>query len=125
MKPEERIRGDFIAYVETRGWLAEIMHGNAFQKGVPDLYLHHPKWGERWVDAKVPGHYTFTKAQKIKWPQWERAGIGIWIIVAGTQYEYDKLFKPPNWRQYWKASWGVLPDINKLLEELNSEVHDD
>lgn len=96
------------------------MHGNAFQVGIPDLWLYHRRFGYRWVDAKVAGRYSFTKAQKIKWPQWERAGIGIWILVAGTQAEYDKLFGPPNWRQYWKASWGTLPDINALLEGLRN-----
>lgn len=124
MKPEEKIRAAIIDYVEARGWHAEIMHGNAFQVGIPDLYLYHRKWGARWVDAKVPGKYTFTKAQKIKWPKWERAGIGIWILVAGTQEEYDKLFGPPNWRNYWKASWGVLPDIDALLEGLRNEASD-
>ena len=33
-------------------------------------------------------------------------GIGIWILTAATQDEYDKLFKLPNWRAYWKESWG-------------------
>ena len=35
--------------------------------------------------------------------------------------EYDKLFAPPNWRDYWKASWGQVPDIDALLDELDRE----
>ena len=61
-----------IAFLKTRGWLVERMIGNAFQMGIPDLFCHHPKWGQRWIDVKRPGkNYTFTKAQKRKWPVWD------------------------------------------------------
>lgn len=37
------------------------MIGNAFQMGVPDLFVAHPKWGQRWIDVKRPGrNYSFT-----------------------------------------------------------------
>ena len=65
------------------------------------------------------GKYSFTRKQKIKWPIWERYGCGIWILTAATQVEYDKLFAPPNWREYWKPSWDVVPDIDALLDELD------
>ena len=95
------------------------MIGNAFQYGIPDLYCHHEKWGGRWIDVKNPGKYSFTREQKIKWPAWERYGCGIWILTAATQEEYDKLFAPPNWREFWKPSWGDVPDIDQLLDELD------
>ena len=111
-----------IAYLKARGWHVERMIGNAFQMGVPDLFIAHPKWGQRWIDVKRPGkNYSFTKAQKLKWPVWEAFGIGIWILTAATQEEYDKLFAPPNWRAYWKESWGQVPDIDALLDELDRE----
>lgn len=118
--PEWHIRADVIQFLETRGWLVEIMVGSAYQTGIPDLYCYHRKWGERWIDVKQSKHYTFTKAQRIKWPKWEAGGIGIWILTAATQEEYDKLFKPPNWRVYWKPQWKVpsKTDIDKLLEEM-------
>ena len=116
--PEWHIQQRLIAFLETRGWLVERMIGNAFQTGIPDLFLSHPKWGQRWVDAKVEGHYSFTKAQKRKWPEWEKHGVGIWILTEANQEQYDKLFAPPNWRDYWKDSWGELPDIDRLLEEI-------
>ena len=53
------------------------MIGNAFQIGVPDLYCHHPKWGYPGIDVKNPERYGFTKAQKLKWPKWSCAGVGI------------------------------------------------
>ena len=119
---EWHIQQALIAYLKIRGWHVERMIGNAFQMGVPDLFIAHPKWGQRWIDVKRPGkNYTFTKAQKLKWPVWEAFGVGIWILTAASQEEYDKLFAPPNWRDYWKASWGKTPDIDALLDELDRE----
>jgi hypothetical protein len=115
---EYKIQEALIEFLEARGWLVERMIGNAFQTGIPDLYCHHPRWGYRWIDVKQPNRYSFTKAQKRKWPQWEQAGVGIWILTAATQEEYDKLFAPPNLRNYWKKSWGELPDIDELLKQI-------
>lgn len=120
-RPEAKIQKALIEFLESRGWLVEHTHGSAYQSGFPDLFMHHPRYGSRWVDVKVKGRYTFTKAQKHKWPKWESVGIGIWILVAATEDEYAKLFSPPNWRDYWKPAWGELPDIDKLLDELTDE----
>ena len=125
--PEWFIQKDLIKYLRERGWLVEVMHGNAFQQGIPDLYVHHPRAGSRWIDVKNPKNYSFTKAQRRKWPLWDLFSCGIWILTAATQEEYDKLFDPPNWQDYWKESW-VLPDlndINKLLDELDAEEEED
>ncbi len=121
--PEWYIQQDLIAYLKARSWHVERMIGNAFQLGVPDLFLAHAKWGQRWVDVKRPGKdYSFTKAQKRKWPVWESFGIGIWILTAADQENYDRLFAPPNWRDYWKPSWGQIPDVDALLDELDREA---
>lgn len=122
--PEFKIQGALIEYLKARRWYVERMIGNAFQVGVPDLYVAHPKYGTRWIDVKNPGKYSFTKAQKLKWPIWEAHGIGIWIPTAPTQAEYDKLFALPNWRRYWKDSWGEVPDVDALLDELDRESRD-
>jgi len=111
------IQRDLIVYLEARGWLVERIVGNIYQSGLPDLYCFHPKWGSRWIDVKVAGHYSFTKAQKRKWPIWSHYGLGVWILTGADQENYDKLFAPPNLMDYWKKSWK-LPDIDKLLEEL-------
>jgi len=112
-----------IAYLKARGWHVERMIGNAFQLGIPDLFTAHPKWGQRWIDCKQPKQYSFTKAQKRKWPVWESFGIGIWILTAATQEEYDKLFKPPNWHDYWKEGFRVptQADIDAMFDEMNRE----
>lgn len=120
--PEWYIQQALIQFLRDRGWLVEPTHGNLYQQGFPDLWCHHGKWGYRWIDCKQPGRYTFTKAQRVKWPLWEAYGVGIWILTAANQEQYDLLFKPPNWRYYWKASWGEPPDLDALLDGLDREV---
>jgi hypothetical protein len=94
------------------------MHGNVYQQGIPDLYIYHEEYGQRWIDVKNPDRYEFTKHQKVKWPKWERFGVGIWILVAATEDEYDKLFEPPNWRQFWK------PRYDKDIQEFKDSMGD-
>ena len=114
------IQRDLIAYLKVRGWLVERIIGNAFQSGLPDLFCYHPKWGSRWIDCKVEGRYSFTKAQKRKWPIWAKFGIGIWILIGADQENYDKLFQPPNMMDYWKKSWNIPTEaeIDQMLEEI-------
>jgi hypothetical protein len=117
-RAEFKIQAALIQYMRARGWLVERMIGNAFQVGIPDLYCYHPKWGERWIDVKNPGRYSFTKAQKQKWPLWAKYGVGIWILTSIDDYQL--LFKEPNWRNYWKSTW-VYPseeEIDRLLDDI-------
>lgn len=117
---EWHIQRDLTVYLKVRGWHVERMIGNAYQTGIPDLYVAHLKWGTRWIDVKRPDStYSFTKAQKLKWPVWESFGIGIWILTGADQENYDKLFKPPNWRDYWKQSWGAIPNVQEMLDEFD------
>ena len=119
-RPEFKIQTEVIAYLEARGWHVERLIGNAFQSGLPDLLAFHPKWGYRFVEIKYEEQYSFTKAQKRKWPVLEKYGAGIWILTDATQAEYDKLFAPPNWRNYVKKTWKVptLKEIDTLLDEM-------
>ena len=124
--PEAIIQRKFIAYLKDRGWTVERMIGNQLQKGIPDIYIMHPKHGARWVDLKNPLDYEFTRAQRIKWPKWEKAGTGIWIITGWTDAEYDKLFDEPNWRQYWKPKYDeedleLEQDLQELFDEFEEE----
>lgn len=125
--PEWHIQKQLVDFLRTRGWVVEVMHGNAFQRGIPDLWIFKRGIGERWVDVKHHKRYSFTKAQKLKWPYWDSEGVGIWILTAATQEEYDKLFAPPNWRDYWKDSWALptQDDIDALLDELDNEFYED
>lgn len=127
--PEYYIQDLWVSFLEHKGWHVERLIGNAFQHGIPDLFIGKPGDGTRWVDIKVYGRYSFTKAQRRKWPIWEKYGIGIWILGADSKEsctkthmieEYDRLFNPPNWRDYWRDSWDEKPDIDKMLEELDN-----
>ena len=121
--PEAVIQKRIISFLEKRGWLVEKMHGNAFQKGIPDLYcfkplLNPPEGLHRWVDAKVKGRYKYTKDQCQKWPKWERIGLGVWIMVDATEEEYSKLFGPPNFRLYWKPAYDkYCLQVEEILDE--------
>lgn len=130
--PEYHIQELFIPYLEGRGWMVERLIGNAFQKGIPDLYLANPDWGTRWVDIKVHGRYDFTRAQIDKWPVWEQAGIGIWILGATSKkactkshmaQEHKLLFEPPNMRDFWKDKYDYKPDVDKMVDDLVEEHH--
>jgi len=120
-KQESQIQRELVRFLKARGWHCERMLANAFQDGIPDLYIHHPKWGGRWVEVKRPDSYSFTKAQRRKWPEWERFGIPIWILTAATDEQYGLLFGPPNWRDFWKPSFQI-PDVDAMLDELDREA---
>jgi hypothetical protein len=125
-KPEEKVRDAIIGRLKGHGWGVKIMHGNAYQSGVPDLYaMHYDYLPPRWIDAKVEGRYSFTKAQKWTWPVWHfKYRVGIWILTDGSEEQYQRLFKPPNWLDYWKPAWGDPkdyldgPDIDSILDNI-------
>jgi len=126
--PEAIIQRNFIRYLKDRDWGVERMIGNALQKGIPDIYVMHPEHGQRWIDLKNPHDYEFTKAQIIKWPEWEKKGTGIWIITGWADEDYDKLFASPNWRDYWKTKYDerrqeLLDSLEELYEEYSEDDH--
>lgn len=124
--PEAKIQKKFILYLKQRGWHVERMIGNQLQKGIPDIYVMHPKHGDRWIDLKNPIDYEFTRAQRIKWPQWEKHGVGIWIITGWGDKDYDKLFCPPNWREYWKPKYDEEQlELEQTLQELFDEFDEE
>ncbi len=118
--PEHGIQKEICQFLRARGWLVQRMIGNALQYGVPDLYIAHSKWGQRWLECKNPQEWNFTQAQRINFPLWDSYNVGIWILTAATKEEYQKLFKVPNWRDYWKNSWGKI-NVESLLKELDDE----
>jgi hypothetical protein len=122
-KLELDIQRELVDFLRTRGWHVERMLANAYQTGIPDLFCYHTKWGMRWVEVKRPEGYSFTRRQRQKWPEWEKAGIGIWILTAATQEQYDLLFRAPNWQAFWRPSFAVptTADIDAMLDELVCE----
>jgi len=68
-----------------------------YQSGFPDVYAYHARYGTRWIEVKVKDRYKFTPAQLETFPDFSAKNVGIWILTAATEAEYDKLFKPANW----------------------------
>jgi len=106
--PEAVIQDAIIKFLRERGWFVNPTHGNMYMRGFPDLYACKRRYGPRWIEVKNPEAYSFTPAQIEMFPRFSAEGVGIWILTAATQREYDKLFKPPNWWTYLK-----IPNMNK------------
>lgn len=89
-----RIRLTLVANGYT---LVEKTHGNSYQAGWPDLYCFHPVKGHRWVEVKRPRVGRLTRAQRVRFAQWEAAGEGVWVLTSPD--DAVRLDGPPNWRE--------------------------
>ena len=86
-------------YMEDRGWLVEKVHGSITMKGWPDLYCHHPVFGQRWVECKRHGKKgKLQDSQVAKFKKWAKFKIGVWVLCSPS--DYDLLFDPPNWHKF-------------------------
>ena len=99
----------FDNHLMKLGWTVDNVHGNQFQMGFPDKYIHHSNWSARWVEYKVfdeYGHIKLTDAQRANFPVWISHKIPIYIIASDDlrgldnfhkrKRLYKKLFEEPN-----------------------------
>lgn len=100
--PERKIQDAVIKMLRVKGWYVMQTHGNMYQCGFPDLFACHSKYGQRWIEIKKPNMVgsKFTPAQLEHFPKLVANGSGVWILVAATETEYEKLFSRPNWWSY-------------------------
>ena len=98
--PEAKIQKAIKDFLFMKQWHVMETHGNMYQSGFPDLWATNVKYGQRWVEVKLPNMKgsKFTPAQLEHFPKICANGSGVWIITAATEEEYLKLFKPSN---YW------------------------
>ena len=103
-RPEAIIQGKIKDALRLRGWFVKSTHGNAYQSGFPDLFVCHSRYGQRWIEVKLPDMKgsKFTSAQVENFPKFSANGSPIWILTGDSDYEIDKLFGPENWYQYLK-----------------------
>ena len=101
-KPETILQTKIMDFLTLRGWYWMNMHGSMFQSGFPDIYATHSLYKQRLIEVKIKHQYHFTPAQVEKFPKLSANGSPIWILVAATEQEYQKLFGPENWFQYLK-----------------------
>jgi hypothetical protein len=118
-RPEDKLQDQIVQFLRDRGWLVEETHGNAYQRGLPDLFCWHPKYKLfRWVDVKVESRNVYTKAQCQKWPIWESFELGVWIMMKADDEWYQKLWEPPNFRDFWKPRYDkYLKSIEEVMKE--------
>ena len=98
--PEREIQDDLVRYLREHGWVVKETHGNLYQNGLPDLYCANRRYGARWVEVKNPEKYHFEASQLEFFPLLASAGVGVWVLTAATESEYQKLFLPANWWQF-------------------------
>jgi hypothetical protein len=122
-QPEAVLQEAIVGFMGQRGWFVQNMHGNAFQKGVPDLYCFQEQLDmHRWVDVKRPEHHVYTPDQCRVWPGWKP---GVWIMMGATEEWYQKLFEQPNFMEYWKPRYDkYLLDIDEIIEDIREEKYD-
>ncbi len=106
--PEAKIQEAIRKMLLIKGWYVMETHGNMYQAGFPDMWASHTRYGQRWIEVKLPGMKgsKFTPAQIECFPKICANGSGVWVITSDTDLEYNKLFQPPNWYQYlsvWKG----------------------
>lgn len=103
--PEAKVQNAIIDFLRARGWFVMVTHGNMYQSGFPDLFSCHSRYGQRWIEIKLPGMKgsKFTAAQLEDFPKICANGSGVWIMTGTSESEYEKLFRPPNWYQYLDA----------------------
>lgn len=100
--PEAIIQEKIVKELKGIDWYVNNTHGNMFSMGFPDLFAAHLKYGQRWIEVKTPGAWSFTPAQQREFPKMYAAGVGIWILMDSTHKELEKLFGPANfWEIYW------------------------
>jgi len=100
--PEAKIQKAIIEYLTNLGWFVKATHGNAYSSGWPDLFACHSRYGQRWIEVKLPGFKgsKFTTAQIRDFPLFGHHGSGVWVMTGATEVEYEKLMRSPNWYQY-------------------------
>lgn len=98
--PEAKIQNAIVHMLRGKGWFVKETHGSMYQSGFPDVFACHSRYGQRWIEVKNPEHYVFTGAQLEDFPKLCANGSAVWVLVAATEQEYEKLFKPCNWFFY-------------------------
>ena len=95
--PEARLLDDIRKFLAVREWVTMRTHGNAHQRGFPDLLALHHVYGVKWVEVKLPTGSIFTPAQMTVFNKIMQTDHGVWVMTAATEHEYAKLHRKPNW----------------------------
>lgn len=117
------IRDKIVRELVLRGWYCRITHGNAYQSGFPDIFACSRRYGVRWIEVKRPTGSRFTQAQLNVFTKFASKNVGVWVLVADTEWEINKLFGPSNWYSMLNTSRGiVLEDEVKRIPKSGPEA---
>jgi hypothetical protein len=92
-----------------KGWYCKETHGNMYQSGFPDIFACHSSYRQRWIEVKCPTGSRLEASQLECFPKLCANGSGVWILSAANDWEYNKLFGPPNWVEYIMHHKGQNP----------------
>lgn len=102
---EADIQKRIIKLLTLKGWYTKVTHGNALQKGLPDIFACHSSYGSRWIEIKRPVGGRYTSAQLTVFKSFASKNIGVWLLTG--EHDYDRLFGPPNWHSLLFSSRGL------------------
>ena len=111
-----------VSLFKHRGWTCHNIHGNNYQDGLPDYFIHHPDYEDKWIEFKVfYDNYKvhLTKAQKRVFPSFCANNVSFYAIAGFDlrgrhSYKkrldnYLKLFQKPNgYKLLDKRLWRSL-----------------
>lgn len=101
---EKELAKELIAYMREQGWYVIKLHGNKFQKGLPDYVAFHKKYGTRWFEMKRPRKGRLTRDQRDVFMKMTAHGAHIFILTGVKDYKL--LFGQGNW---WLWMDGTPP----------------
>lgn len=106
--PEKQLEHKIRKLMEDRGWMVKKTHGSGFSKDWPDLFTHHPIYGTRWIELKVPGPSgRLSDGQIREFSKWKMFNCGVWVLTS--EKDYELLFKGANFGYYLMRQMnGVL-----------------
>lgn len=112
---ESVIQKDIVKFLTLRGWLVHETNMNHMEQGWPDLNAMHPKYGVRFIDVKRKERWIITPAQQQDWPMMHQFGFGPYIMTGANEAEYQKLFGPPNYMDYFSFTGDNTRDIMNIF----------
>ena len=104
---ESKIVNSIMDMLSVRGWFCIKIHGNKYQKGLPDIYAAHSSLKTRWIEVKDPTRTgdVFTPAQHAMFPLMMKHGAPVWVLTGHTRDQYFLLFDKAN---YWHHNFDTI-----------------
>lgn len=87
--------------MRAQGWVIWKLGAGKYVSGWPDYYCFHKMHGHRWMETKDKNE-VLTPAQVKRFREMDSAGDSVFVLE--TYHQYQRLFKKPNWRLYWRAT---------------------